>query len=90
MDPAQFTRISKALADPTRMEILERIAAENELACSSLAGECQVSQPTISHHLKELAAAGLISTRREGKFYFYQLDRKLWAEYLSTLRKRVR
>jgi ArsR family transcriptional regulator, arsenate/arsenite/antimonite-responsive transcriptional repressor len=89
MDTEQFTRISKALADATRMEILQRIAGQKELACSSLAGECQVSQPTVSHHLKELAAAGLIKSRREGKFHFFQLDRKIWTQYLSEMRRRV-
>jgi ArsR family transcriptional regulator, arsenate/arsenite/antimonite-responsive transcriptional repressor len=89
MDPEQFTRISKALADRTRMEILQRIAGQKELACSSLAADCQVSQPTISHHLKELAAAGLIKARRDGKFHFFQLDRKIWTAYLSEMRRRV-
>ncbi len=90
MDADQFHRISRALADPTRMEILERIAgAGNELGCSALAGECSVSQPTISHHLKELSAAGLIRARREAKFFFYRVDRKVWAAYLAEMRRRV-
>jgi len=90
MDAEQFHRISKALADPTRMEILERIAAsEEEMGCSMLINECPVSQPTISHHLKELANAGLIKARREAKYFFYRLDRKVWAEYLEEMRRRV-
>lgn len=89
MDSEQFNRISKALADPTRMEILERIAGAEELGCSVLAGDCAVSQPTISHHLKELSTAGLIRARRDGKFYFYRLDRKVWREYLAEMRRRV-
>lgn len=90
MDDGQFHRISKALSDPTRMEILQRIAScGSEMPCSTLAAECTVSQPTISHHLKELAVAGLIKSRREAKFFFYQLDRKVWAEYLAEMRRRV-
>ncbi len=90
MDDEQFHRISKALADPTRMEILQRIAAsEQEMGCSALTTECPVSQPTISHHLKELSTAGLIKSRREAKFYYYHLDRKVWAEYLAEMRRRV-
>jgi len=89
MDADQFHRISRALADPRRMEILERIASEAEVACACLANESAVSQPTISHHLKELTAAGLIKPRREAKFFFYRVDRRLWAEYLAEMRRRI-
>jgi ArsR family transcriptional regulator len=89
MDREQFNRISRALADPRRMEILERIAGEAEVACSALADESEVSQPTISHHLKELATAGLIEPRRQAKFCFYHLNRSVWAEYLAEMRRRI-
>jgi ArsR family transcriptional regulator len=89
MEADQFHRIARALADPRRMEILERIASAPELACSVLAGESDVSQPTISHHLKELTTAGLVKPRREAKFFFYSLDRKVWTKYLAEMRRRV-
>jgi ArsR family transcriptional regulator len=89
MESGQFHRIARALSDPRRMEILERIANQCEVACSVLASEADVSQPTISHHLKELSAAGLVKPRREAKFFFYSLDRKVWADYLAELRRRV-
>jgi ArsR family transcriptional regulator len=89
MDSEQFNRVSRALADPRRMEILERIANSNEVACGALASESDVSQPTISHHLKELSVAGLIRPRREAKFCYYSLVRKVWAEYLAEMRRRI-
>lgn len=89
MEDDQFHRITKALADPTRMEILQRIAGSNEMACATLACDSQVSQPTISHHLKELCTAGLVKPRREAKFSFYRLDKKVWAEYLTEMRRRI-
>ena len=89
MAPEQFNRISKALADPRRMEILERIAGGKEVACATLACESDVSQPTISHHLKELSTAGLIIARREAKFFFFRLDRAVWSAYLAEMRRRV-
>lgn len=90
MEPDQFHRISKALADPTRLEILERIAAEaGEVACASLTHECAVTQATISHHLKELINAGLIESRWESKFCFYRLQKKVWTEYVAELTRRV-
>ena len=89
MDLDQFNRISRALADPQRMALLERIAAEDELGCAALAAQCSVSQPTVSHHLKELTTAGLVKARREGKFCFLRLDRRAWSAYLSEMRRRV-
>jgi ArsR family transcriptional regulator len=89
MDRDQFQRINKALADPRRFEILERIAAAGEVACATLADEFPVSQATISHHLKELANAGLVDVRREAKFGFFRLRRKIWSDYLAEIRRRV-
>ena len=89
MDAEQFNRVSRALADPRRMDILERIANAKEVACAALANESDVSQPTISHHLKELSVAGLIKPRREAKFCYYRLDRSVWADYLAEMRRRI-
>ena len=89
MTAEQFTRINRALADPRRMEILELIASQEEMACSALASDCPISQPTISHHVKELASAGLIKARKQAKYCFYRLDRKVWSEYLAESGRRV-
>jgi len=87
MDARQFTRISKALADPRRYEILTRIARRNELACNDLRCGLPISAATLSHHLKELANAGLIEIRREAKFAHLKLRREVWSEYLAKLSK---
>jgi DNA-binding transcriptional ArsR family regulator len=57
MDPDRFHRISKALADPRRMEILESI--RRQVACAAFCSKADVSQATMTHHLKELITAGL-------------------------------
>lgn len=89
MESGQFQRIAKALADPRRFEILERIAAADELRCSDVIRDAQVCQATVSHHMKELVNAGLIASRREAKFVFFKLRRDVWADYLEAMRKRV-
>ena len=72
MDADQFQRVAKALADPRRFEILEHIAQQGEVGCQRLCGCFPVRQATISHHLKELASAGLVESRRDGQFVYYR------------------
>ena len=77
--PAHLTRarraaILKALADPRRFELLERIAkAGCPLGCSQVRAALPISAATLSHHIKELETAGLIDIRREGKFHYLSL-----------------
>jgi ArsR family transcriptional regulator len=87
VDRRSFTRISKALADPRRYEILRRIAAcKSEASCMMLKEKFPITPATLSHHLKELATAGLIETRRDSKFVYVQLRRDKWKQYLEELR----
>jgi ArsR family transcriptional regulator len=65
----------KALADPTRMEILRVIAAQPAPVCAcDIVDRFDLSQPTISHHLKILRNAGLLTGRRSGLWSFYSPD----------------
>ena len=87
MESEHFHRISKALADPRRYDILLRIARQRELACSDMRCELTIAPATLSHHIKELATAGLIEVRREAQYLHLKLRRKVWREYLAELRK---
>ncbi len=89
MEREQFFRIAKALADPRRFEILERIACEGELGCQRLADELPVSQPTVSHHLKELSVAGLIESRREGQYVHWRVRPGVLEAYTAELHRRL-
>ena len=86
----QFARIAKALADPRRFQILERIAGGGDVACQRLCEEFPVAQPTMSHHLKELDSAGLIEPRREGQYAYYRVRLDVVREYLDALSSRLR
>ena len=90
MDQEQFTRIAKALSDPRRFEILEMIAAEDEVPCKRMVETFPVSQATISHHLKELATAGLIEARRAGQCGHYRLRPGVLEAYQAELARRLR
>jgi len=83
----QLQRITKALADPRRYEILRDIARSDEVACSDLRRHFPISAATLSHHIKELSTAGLVEVRREAKFLHIRLRRTLWKAYLSELSK---
>ena len=89
MDVEQFQRIAKALADPRRFEILEHIAQRAEVGCRRLCGCFPVRQATISHHLKELASAGLVESRRDGQFVYYRIRPAVLDDYMSELRRRM-
>ena len=64
----------KALADPARVSIVNRIAGEGEVCTCQLTSPLRLSQPTVSHHLRILKEAGLIEVaRRRGTWTFYRL-----------------
>ncbi len=64
--------IFSVFGDRTRLKILKLIAEEELCACEVMAA-LELTQPTTSHHLGILERAGLVSSRREGKWVFYRL-----------------
>ena len=70
MDRSRIERISKALADRTRLRILEAISATKHMNCGEIVSMRGVTPATVSHHLKILSEAGLIACRREGQFVY--------------------
>jgi ArsR family transcriptional regulator len=78
-------RVAKALADPTRFELLLRIAASGEINCRDLVTLFPFSQATVSHHLKILTEAGLITARRAGQFSYFRIRPGALEEHGRTL-----
>ena len=71
---ARRAAILKALADPKRFELLERIAkASCPVGCAEARAALAISPATLSHHIKELQRAGLIQVAREGKFHYLSI-----------------
>ncbi len=63
----------KALADPTRVAIVNRLAGAGEVCVCDLTAAFELTQPTISHHLKLLREAGLVEASRRGTWAYYRL-----------------
>lgn len=83
---ARRTAILKALADPRRYALLERIAnAGCPLGCTEALSALPISAATLSHHVKELETAGLIDIRRQGKFHYLTLRPGVLEAIAATL-----
>ena len=63
----------KALADPTRVAIVNRLSTADEVCVCDLNAAFDLSQPTISHHLRILREAGLVEASRRGTWAYYRL-----------------
>ena len=72
---AELSAVFKALADPLRVRMLSAIAADprGECCVCDLAGLAEVSQPTISHHLRVLKETGLVVPQRRGTWVWYRI-----------------
>jgi ArsR family transcriptional regulator, arsenate/arsenite/antimonite-responsive transcriptional repressor len=85
MDRALIERISKALADETRLLIYEAISRCESMNCGELVTLRGVTPATISHHLKILADAGLIESKRKGQFVYNKSNPKTMKQYTRAL-----
>jgi ArsR family transcriptional regulator len=90
LSPEEMARVAKALADSTRMAILTAVAQAGELSCGEVAERFPVGQPTVSHHLKVLADAGLVAVRRSGQHAFFRYRAETVAAYTDGLRAALR
>lgn len=66
-------RLLAALADPVRLSIVRQLAACDGICACDFTESCDVSQPTVSHHLKVLREAGLVTSERRGSWIWYRL-----------------
>ncbi len=83
----RLARVFKALGDPTRVKLLSLIAAAgDDGACvCDLVEPVRLSQPTVSHHMRQLVDAGLITREQRGKWAYYRLVGGALAAVASVL-----
>lgn len=72
----RLARLFKALGDPTRVKLVSLIAATEagEACICDLTEPVGLAQPTVSHHMKLLAEAGLVTREQRGKWAYYRVD----------------
>lgn len=88
-DLKKIERISKALGDPYRLQILEAISVEqNWMPCSMLVEKFNLAQSTVSHHMKQLTDAEIVLVEKDGRATKYIVNRDVmnsYTEYLNSL-----
>jgi ArsR family transcriptional regulator, arsenate/arsenite/antimonite-responsive transcriptional repressor len=86
MDPKTAEKISKALADPTRLKILSEIKKKNDwLYCVDLYDSINLAQPSICHHLKQLTETAIILPEKEGRNIKYAMNNEVIDDYIGFL-----
>jgi len=87
MERSPIEKISKALADKTRLRIFEAISTCKHMNCGEIVSMRGVTPATVSHHLKILSEAGLIACRREGQFVYSEAVPETIGAYVRALTK---
>ncbi len=92
MDIKKITKIMKALSNPNRFEIFMEISKSNQSSYEEedcfvydIMEKFNIGAPTISHHLKELSNADLISTERKGKYLIARINKETLKEFSDVI-----
>lgn len=84
MDYKERSLLFKALSDPNRIMIVDMLSCGELCACTILEA-FDLSQPTLSHHMKILCKSGLVIPRKEGKWTHYSLNNERFSELISFI-----
>lgn len=87
MDETQVSLICRALGDSNRLQIVQMLSNGEKCGCKLLEA-FDITQPTLSHHMRILSECGLVETRKEGKWSHYSLSCdtfKAFKEFVSSL-----
>lgn len=77
MDNSSMAQLFKVLGDENRLRIIKLIAESDEICACKLLDELNITQPTLSHHMKLLRDSNLIRARKEGRWMHYSLDKAM-------------
>ena len=80
MNLIDVAAICKALGDNNRLQIIKMLSNGEKCGCKLLEA-FNITQPTLSHHMKTLCDCGIISDRKEGKWHYYSINKDVWNEF---------
>ena len=86
----QVVDFLRALAHPKRFRMVQQLAESGELSCGEVADKFELSQATISHHLKLLVDAGVINMRQDGQHHFLSVNQLQLAQMSGLLQVRLK
>ncbi|MCQ2412429.1 MAG: metalloregulator ArsR/SmtB family transcription factor [Sphaerochaetaceae bacterium] len=82
MTEDKISEICKALGDPNRLRII-KLLTDGQACANDLLEKFQITQPTLSHHMKILSETGLVTSRKEGKCTYYSITCCMFKEFKS-------
>ena len=80
----EYAKVFKAISDPKRLQILALLSGGEMCACKLLE-QFNITQPTLSHDMKLLCDAGLVSARKDGKWCYYSLNKAKMSQVREVL-----
>ncbi|MGX7394286.1 ArsR/SmtB family transcription factor [Carnobacterium mobile] len=78
----EYAKVAKALSEPKRVKILDMLSCGEMCACDILE-HFDFTQPTLSHHIKVLAEAGLVTSKKSGTWQYYSINEKVAKQYIQ-------
>ena len=86
LDYEDKVKIFKALSDQNRLQIIEILSCHEKCACEILKN-FDITQPTLSHHMKVLMDCGLVECNKKGTWNYYKLSFKMYRELIESLKQ---
>lgn len=84
MNKMDIALICKILSDSNRLQIVQMLSTGELCACKILE-KFEITQPTLSHHMKRLCGCGLVNARKEGKWSYYSLNGKTLSDFKTFI-----
>ena len=84
MNKIDVALICKALSDSNRLEIVQMLSEGEKCGCKLLE-RFEITQPTLSHHMKILVESGMVNDRKEGKWHYYSLNAEILSDFKNFI-----
>lgn len=84
LDYQETSKVLKAISDPNRMKIIDILSCGSQCACDILE-HFDFTQPSLSHHMKVLEKAGIITVSKQGQWHHYELKEAFITSFMDTM-----